>query len=296
MGEKVTPMTQQKPVTENADAAPRRIVVGLETGFMAREALALAARVAASVDARLRGIFVEDENLLALTALPFAREISMAGTIGAVDQADMLRAMQAQAQIARRILERTAAEAHVACTFDIARGHKLATLAAQAGASDTLIIRAHDASRHDVSRAVRAATRDMRADVLLAGRGVAVSTSFTPRSAQANPDPKRPGFAMTPERPLLAIDEGSSLGEACVGFAERLAARLGTPFRRLFARGFAPADLAVAARKANAGLIVINARSLGDDEDAARLSVAAGCPVLLLGGERNPTITPDPHT
>jgi hypothetical protein len=285
-------MAQQKPVTENTDANIRRIVVGLDTSFMAREALALAARVAASVDAGLRGIFVEDENLLALTALPFAREISMTGSVSPVDQGDMLRAMQAQAQIARRILERTAAEANVVCTFDVARGHKLATLAAQADATDTLIIRAHEASHRDVSRAVRAATRDARADVLLAGRGVAVSSSFAARSA---PLQKSSGLTLSPERPLLAIDEGSSLGEACVSFAEGLAARLGAPFRRLFARGFAPADLASAARKADAGLIVINAHSLGDDEDAARLSVAAGCPVLLLGGERNRTIKPGPQ-
>ena len=75
MGEKVTPMAQQKPITEKSDATIRRIVVGLETGFMAREALALAARMAVSVDAGLYGIFVEDENLLALTALPFARRM-----------------------------------------------------------------------------------------------------------------------------------------------------------------------------------------------------------------------------
>ncbi len=296
MGEKMTPMAQQKPVTENTNADVRRIVVGLDTGFMAREALALAARVAASIDAGLRGIFVEDENLLALTALPFAHEISMSGSIIAIDQNDMLRAMQVQAQIARRILERTAAEAHIVCTFDIARGHKLATLAAHASASDTLIIRAHEASCHDVSRAVRAATRDVRADVLLAGRGVAVSSSFAARATRVNSIPNVSGYGAPPARPLLAIDEGSSLGEACVGFAEGLAARLGTPFRRLFARGFAPADLAVAARKADASLIVINAHSLGDDEDAACLSVAAGCPVLLLGGERNRTIKTDPQT
>lgn len=295
MGKKVTPMAQQKPITEHTDADVRRIVVGLDTSFMAREALALAVRMAASVDAGLCGIFVEDENLLALTALPFAREISMSGSIIAVDQGYMLRAMQAQAQIARRILERSAAEAHIACTFGVARGHKLATLAAQASATDTLIIRAHEASHHDVSRAVRAATRDIHADVLLAGRGVAIGSSFATRSARSNPVSNAPSFAVTPERPLLAIDEGSSLGEACVGFAEGLAARLGAPFRRLFARGFAPADLATAARTADAGLIVINAYSLDGDEDAARLSVAAGCPVLLLGGERNRTIKPDPQ-
>tara|TARA_R110000868_G_scaffold91679_5_gene254071 strand:+ start:17425 stop:18246 length:822 start_codon:yes stop_codon:yes gene_type:complete len=272
-------MAEQKPQAPKPPATGRRIVVGLDTSFMAREALALAARVAASVDADLNGIFVEDENLLALSALPFAREISMTGAMSQMSEAEMLRAMQAQAHIARRILERAAREAHIGWHFDIARGHRLAALAHHASADDTLVIRAHDASPRDVGRAIRAATRDVRADVLLAARGVAVAASF------ATPDLKAPQMAL-PERPLLAVDEGSSLGEACVGFTQTLATRIGAPFRRLFARGFAPADLAIAARKAHAGLIVINAHALGDDDDAAQLSAAAGCPVLLLGGER----------
>lgn len=284
-------MAEQKPVQDarggsRSEGETRRIVVGLDTNIMGREVVALAARVAASINADLAGIFVEDENLLALSSLPFVREISMAGTVGNIDESAMLRALQAQAQIARRILERTASEAHVSCTFDIARGRKLTSLAERASASDTLIIRAHEASPHEVSRAVRAATRDVHADVLLAGRGVAVSRSFEAKSTQLRlPATVFPGFMASSERPLLGVDEGSSIGEACVGFAETLAERLGAPFRRLFARGFAAADLASAARKAGAGLIVINAEALGSDEDAARLSVAAGCPVLLLGGQ-----------
>ena len=60
-----------------------RIVVGLDTSLIAREALSLAARLAASVDARLKGVFVEDENLLSLADLPFAREVSFSGEVRA---------------------------------------------------------------------------------------------------------------------------------------------------------------------------------------------------------------------
>lgn len=280
-------MAEQKPVHGGkSEGETRRIVVGLDTNFMGREVVALAARVAASINAGLAGIFVEDENLLALPALPFVREITMTGTIANIDESAMLRAIQAQAQIAQRILERTAREANVSCTFNVARGRKLTLLAERSSASDTLIIRAHEASAHEVSRAVRTATRDAHADVLLAGRGVAVSRSFESKSTALRlPATVSPGFMASSERPLIGVDEGSSIGEACVGFAETLAERLGAPFRRLFARGFAAADLASAARKAGAGLIVISAEALGNDEDAARLSVAAGCPVLLLGGE-----------
>mgnify|MGYP003667400298 CR=1 FL=1 len=188
-------MVEQKPQAPGLPAASRRIIVGLDTSFMAREALALAARVAASVDADLNGIFVEDENLLALSALPFAREISMAGAVSQMCEADMLRAMQAQAQIARRVLERAAKDAHIGWHFDIARGHRLAALTHHAGADDTLVIRAHEASRLDVGRTIRAATRDIRADVLLAARGVAVAATF------AAPDLRAAQMAL-PERPF----------------------------------------------------------------------------------------------
>lgn len=270
--------------TEEDGARPAaRIVIGLDTHFLAREALTLAARLAASVDARLRGIFVEDENLISLAALPFAREISMSGDVRGLDPERMLRAMHAQAESARRILLRAAAEAHVDCSFGVLRGRPLAALAAAAHAEDTLVIRSSHAASREVGRTARAATRDARADVLLVARGAAVGGAFVPRAAL--PD-------MT-ARPVAAIDDGTSVGEACAAFAETLAQRSGAPFRRILARGHGAADVATAARNIGAGLIVVNADWLGDDDDAARLSAAAGAPVLLLGGERAP-LSPKP--
>ncbi|HUD52184.1 hypothetical protein [Parvibaculum sp.] len=277
--------TAAAPVSSNTPAeAPKvqsRIVVGIDTNFMAREALALAARLAASVDARLKGVFVEDENLLSLCGLPFAREISFSGEVRGVDHERMLRAMRAQAETARRVLQRIASEAHVDWSFDVARGRPLALLAASANAEDTLVIRAPDASAREVGRAVRAA-QETRADVLLVARGVAAKGLFG--TAIARPD--APGIVPRGARPIAAVDDGSSLGQSCAAFAETLAARTGLSFHRLHVRGRDPAEIAAAARAAHAGLIVINAGWLGGDDDAARLSAAAGCPLLLLGAER----------
>ncbi|ABS62364.1 hypothetical protein Plav_0741 [Parvibaculum lavamentivorans DS-1] len=267
---------------QEAEAPQARVVIGLDTSLVAREALSLAARLAASVDARLKGVFVEDENLLTMADLPFAREISFSGEVRSVDPERMLRAMKAQAESARRMLARIAAEAHVDWSFDVRRGRPLASLAAGAGASDTLVLRSHGATSLEVGRAVRAATRDAHADVLLVGRGVGVRASL----ADTPPVPRLQ--AVMPGRPLISVDEGSSIGESCSAFAERLAQRIGAPFRRFAAKGKSPADLAEGARGSGAGLIVVNAAWLGDDDDAARLSAAAGCPVLILGSERAP--------
>lgn len=279
----------KKQVPAEAAKAENRIVIGLDTNFTAREALTLAARLAASVDARLKGVFVEDENLLSLCDLPFAREISLSGEVRAIDAERMLRAMRAQAETARRLLQRIAAEAHVDWSFDVLRGRSLAALAAAAKADDTLVIRSPHERAREVGRAVRAATHEMRADVLLVAHGVATE------GALGMPTGAVMAAGMT-ARPIAAIDDGSSIGQSCSAFAETLAARAGVPFRRIFLREHGGAEIAAAARRAGAGLIVVNAGWLGEDEDAARVSAAAGAPVLLLGGERAPRSQPTKKT
>lgn len=247
------------------------MVVGLDTSFMARETLALAARLAASIDARLKGIFVEDENLINLAALPFAREFSLSGDVQDMNPERMLRAMRAQAESTRRVLARLAGEAQIDWSFDIRRGHPLHQLAQSAQAADTLVIRSPGVRLRDIGRAVRAATRDSRADVLLVARGANLRVSAP---------------AILTARRVAAIDEGTSAGESCSAFAQSIAGRIGAPYMRLAAKGLSPADLATQAKNAGVGLLIVNANWLGDDDDAARLSTAAGCPVLLLGDER----------
>ncbi|MEN6541745.1 hypothetical protein [Parvibaculum sp.] len=260
-----------------------RVVVGLDTHSVAREALSLAVRLAASVDARLKGIFVEDENLLSLCGLPFAREISLSGEVRQIEHGRMLRDMRAQAETARRVLQRVASEAHVDWSFDIARGRPLTSLATFASSGDTLVLRAPEGTAGEIGRAVRSATHEVRADVLLVARGVGVGALFAGAASRMD----RPAAAARMARPIAAVDDGSSIGQICSGFAEALAARAGLPFYRLPIVGRDMAEIAAAARRANAGLIVINAERLGSDEDAARLSAAAGCPLLLLGAGRD---------
>ena len=271
-----------KKTEENGVSPQTRIVVGLDTSIVARDALALAARLAASVDARLKGVFVEDENLIHLADLPFAREISFSGEIRELDPERMLRAMKAQAESARRLLARIASEAHIDWSFDVRRGRPLAALAEHAMEDDTLVIRSPGAASREIGRAVRAATREAHADVLLVARGAGMKSALLAPASPLRGTLQSP----VPGRPVAAVDDGSSPGEACSAFAETLAARIGAPFMRLHARGLSPADLAEAARQGGAGILVVDADRLANDDDAARLSAAAGCPVLLLGKER----------
>jgi nucleotide-binding universal stress UspA family protein len=103
-------------------AAIERVVVTLDAASENHAAIDTAARLAARAKAPLHGIFVEDEDLLRLASLPFARQI----TLGAgaepftADQVELH--LQAAAERARRDLHAAAKRHAVGYSFEIVRG------------------------------------------------------------------------------------------------------------------------------------------------------------------------------
>lgn len=99
-----------------------RVVVPLDAASENRTAIDTAARLAARAKAPLHGVFVEDEDLLRLASLPFARQI----TLGAgaepftTEQAELH--LRVAAERARRDLEAGAKRHRVTCSFEIVRG------------------------------------------------------------------------------------------------------------------------------------------------------------------------------
>lgn len=101
----------------------RRILVALDASAPSLAALELAAGLARRLDAELAGLFVEEEDLLRLAALPFARAYSAeAADLARIDPDAMNRALRVQAARARRALETVAARHRVAWSFRVARG------------------------------------------------------------------------------------------------------------------------------------------------------------------------------
>lgn len=101
----------------------RRILVALDTSAHSIAALETAARLAAAVHAELVGLFVEDENLLRLAALPFAREVRWpSSNRQQLDEARMERELQLMASRARRALAIAAEQAETEWTFRVVRG------------------------------------------------------------------------------------------------------------------------------------------------------------------------------
>lgn len=106
-----------------------RIVIGLDP--RQRAALRAAAALAAELEAELLGLFVEDPDLLALAAFPFAREVGFpSATRRVIDRATMERSLRALAAELERACASAMRGAAVPWSFRSARGSLAAELLA----------------------------------------------------------------------------------------------------------------------------------------------------------------------
>jgi nucleotide-binding universal stress UspA family protein len=121
-----------------------RVVVPLDAASESQTAIETAARLAARTKAPLHGIFVEDEDLLYLAQLPFARQVTPgAGAAPFTPELAELH-LRAAAERARRDLIAAAKRHGVKCTFEIVRGSSETALS---GASQQDLIVAGALSR-----------------------------------------------------------------------------------------------------------------------------------------------------
>ncbi len=108
---------------ENPELIIRRILVALDASRHSKEALRAAIELATRFRAELRGLYVEDINLLRLAELPFSHEVGFfSARSRRLDGATLRRQLRAQAEDVRRMLESAAEEQPVDWTFDVARG------------------------------------------------------------------------------------------------------------------------------------------------------------------------------
>jgi nucleotide-binding universal stress UspA family protein len=98
-----------------------RVVIQLDPGSETRDAVDTAARLAALARAPLRGIFIEDKDLLSLATLPFACQVTLGAGREPLTVEHVERQLQVAAERARRDLA-TATERHgVGWSFEIVR-------------------------------------------------------------------------------------------------------------------------------------------------------------------------------
>jgi hypothetical protein len=99
-----------------------RIVVALDAASENRTAIATAARIATQWKAHLHGVFVEDDDLIRLAHLPFARQVTLGVGVETLNLQQAERQMRAFAERARQALGAAAARHGIEWSFEIARG------------------------------------------------------------------------------------------------------------------------------------------------------------------------------
>ena len=105
-----------------------RVIVSLEATADNRGAIETAARLAARAKAPLHGIFIEDEELLQVAALPFTRQLAPGIGVQPFTVEDTELQLKAAAERVRRELAATAQRHGIEPSFEIVRGGSGAVL------------------------------------------------------------------------------------------------------------------------------------------------------------------------
>ncbi len=279
---------------KDADHEIRRILVALDASRDSFAALQAAAELAELLEAELSGLFVEDEDVLHLADLPFAREMSpTATTQRALDRATVERQFRVVAEEARRALERAAQARRVRWSFRVTRGRVDRELLSAAVDSDLVALGKSYrplTRRRRLGSAARAVAARGPAAVLItetmgAGAEQPITVAYDASACAERAMIVAARLAKSGERTLdvlvlAATPEASRRLEARA--SERLTGSgLGARFRTL------PPGDAEALKRAlvelESALLVLGLECYPlAEEELERLLGEAGCPVLLI--------------
>jgi len=266
------------------DPRIRRVVATLDLAAAPGQVLEAAARLANALNAELVGLFVEDQRLLRVAALPFAQEFGLAtARARPLGVGDLERALRRQADRMRRVLADLAQPLGLAWRLEVVRGDSLQSALAYVGAEDLLVI---GRARYLAGDSRRVAGGFGRVtDAVVRMRPVAVCFDDTPQSVRAL------AFAASLAR---AAGTDTTVLIPATG-PEHFRARRLEAGRLLQARGASaaayamlpdpgPASVERAVREQRVSVLVWPVEDRrGAATEAARLLVAVTCPVVMIG-------------
>jgi nucleotide-binding universal stress UspA family protein len=155
----------------------RRILVALDATSSSEAALESVARLAVRAESELLGLFVEDIDLLNLAGLPFARESCLSFSLSRrLVTEDMERALRAQAERARALLEKTASRQSLRWSFRVVRGRMAEEL--QSASEQADLIAFGLPSRMRAVTGAPAAARTVSRPILFLPRGATLQPPF----------------------------------------------------------------------------------------------------------------------
>lgn len=271
----------------------RRILVAIDASTTRWRVLEAAAALAEGLGAEVEALFVENESVMQLAALPFAREVGIAGRPGRVlDAATVEREFRFVAEAARRALDQAAARHRVRTHFRVVRGRLEAELV-RIGAESDLVAIEKSARRPASGRRLGAAARALAARgpaaVLLCESGpdtpldrIVVAYDASPCAERALRVAARLAHERRPLEVLLLTPD-ASVTEALRAKAEAELAAVGARghFRVLPAGDVAALTLAL--ERIGEALLVLGTECLPLPAEALeRLLGETGSPVLLI--------------
>jgi len=270
----------------------RRLIVELCHGAADARTLRAVAEMAALLELDLHGLFVEDEALLGLAGLPFARELRLpTHEWQPIDAGRIAAELRRSAADARRLLRETAAALGVPDAFEVRRGDPAEMIAAVTMATDVVVVAAPAGPAGWVAHGaaqVQAAAHHATASLLLLPAGCTPQRG--PVAALVT-DARDPALALaaraaasTDERLLVLLPAGDA---AIADAALEAAAALGVPTTRVAMsnlNGTGVEDVLHALDRARERLVVLTrgACAAGDVAAAWRIAAGRGAAVLLV--------------
>ncbi len=154
----------------------KRILVALDASPASLAALRAAADLAVRLGAELRGVFVEDINLLRLAQLPFTREVShFSARARRLDPTQMERELRVQARRARRAMAQIAERSRLRWSFRVTRGEITPELLLAAAKADLIFVgKSGWSGRRRMGSTARAVLSDAPLSAMMLERGIDV--------------------------------------------------------------------------------------------------------------------------
>lgn len=126
----------------------RCVVVALDASIHDLRVLEGAADLAEQLRVDLQALLVEDEDLLRLARLPFAREVNRtSGTERALNTDQLSRVLRARSDRFREAIERLATSGQIGAQLRVVRGHYLTEALSAAASTDVLFLGSGGARR-----------------------------------------------------------------------------------------------------------------------------------------------------
>jgi hypothetical protein len=264
----------------------RRLILEMGQGQADEATIRLAAELAHGLGLDLHGLFIEDQALLHLAALPFAREIRLPShQWQAIETSRLESELRHAAEAAHHRLRQAVGDLGITAAFEVLRGEPHLCIAGVCTPADIIVMPAIDKALPQ-GRALLRAVETSGASILLvppdlvrrsgpvvvvAGGSGDAALPLAARIAEANHERLLVGVPDTGQVSAKPEDRAAGLGIA----AERLTFRT--------ADGSQPEDLLRNLGDTRERIIIVTADGASQlgMEGAARISRIRGVPVLM---------------